>query len=243
MAVEADQYLLPQALVTNHMMMIDPIDNQFDAVNPMFSSVFANPNPLKVESDLSYNVPVSRKRSRDFYSLCTFVGEDISSQIQQQQFEIDQFVVQHTEKVRREIVEKRRRNSMKLISTFEEGVTQILRAKEEEITNMREINHALEDKLKSLCIENQIWRELAQTNEATANTLRNNLKQVLEQLVSNEYQQHNTMAGEDAEDAQSCCESNNDNDNDNDNERMLVEQDSVGSNIKRLCKRCGEAES
>ncbi|KAL2523365.1 WD repeat domain-containing protein [Forsythia ovata] len=36
-----------------------------------------------------------------------------------------------------------------------------------------------EERVKSLCVENQIWRDLAQTNEATANTLRCNLKEVL----------------------------------------------------------------
>lgn len=81
---------------------------------PMYSSVFINQDPLKTDTDLTYNLPVSRKRSRDFSSMCTssdalnvnrnhnhpvkhfaaftFLGEDISSQIQQQQFEIDQFI-------------------------------------------------------------------------------------------------------------------------------------------------------
>ncbi|KAE9587599.1 hypothetical protein Lalb_Chr23g0275641 [Lupinus albus] len=37
----------------------------------------------------------------------------------------------------------------------------------------------LQEKMKSLCVENQIWRELAQTNETTTNNLCRNLEQVL----------------------------------------------------------------
>ncbi|KAI3703733.1 hypothetical protein L1987_73927 [Smallanthus sonchifolius] len=271
MAVEVAR-LLP----TVPMMMTDAIDKQSDGTDrlgyrtvypvsgngvagtlvPMYSSVFANPDPLKAESELTYNFPVSRKRSRDFSSVCTFsdapnvnrspvdrrgtftfLGEDVSSQIQQQQFEIDQFLARHTAKVRSEIDERRRRNSMKLISALEERIAQRLREKDEEILKMTRLNCALEDKVKSLCIENQIWRELAQTNEATANALRSNLKQVLEQVVHGGYRHHNTTAAAVADDAQSCCESNDD------NERMLAEQDSSNSNMNRLCKSCGEAES
>ncbi|XP_076944931.1 putative BOI-related E3 ubiquitin-protein ligase 3 [Bidens hawaiensis] len=242
------------------MMTIGVIDKQSDRTaagttgemfNPMYyysSFFYNNLDPLKTESDLTYSLPASRKRPRDFDATCTFssvnwnpidgstfLGDDVASKIQRQQFEIDQFVARHTEKVRREIEEKRRRNSMKLLSALEEGVTQRLKSKEEEIANMTKLNYALEEKVKSLCIENQIWRELAETNEATANALRMNLKQVLEQVVDSGYgQYHSTPKGEDAavaEDAQSCCESNNG------NESVLLNR------MKRLCKCCGELES
>ncbi|KAJ1406810.1 hypothetical protein SESBI_24785 [Sesbania bispinosa] len=41
-----------------------------------------------------------------------------------------------------------------------------LKAKKE-IEKIGKLNWALEERVKSLCMENQIWRELAQTNEAT----------------------------------------------------------------------------
>ncbi|GJW64169.1 probable BOI-related E3 ubiquitin-protein ligase 3 [Tanacetum coccineum] len=152
-------------------------------------------------------VPVlSRKRSRDNNSYSNsqtmFLGQDImmiSSQIHQQQpFEIDQFIKHHSENVRLEIEAKRRKNSRTLIAALEEGLQHQLRAKEDEIAKMMKLNHALEEKVKTMCIENQIWRELAQTNEATANALRNNLKYVLDYKLG------------DDEDAESCCESSND---------------------------------
>ncbi|KAD6453939.1 hypothetical protein R6Q59_015702 [Mikania micrantha] len=233
-----------------------------ETLPPMYSSAFSIPDLVKADSELTYNLPVSRKRSRYCSSICafsgdeysywnqidhcdtfTFLGDDISSQIQQQEFEIDQFVARHNEEVRMQIKEKRRRNSMKLIAALEEGATQRLRAKEDEIMKMMKLNCALEDKVKSMCIENQIWRELALTNEATANALRSNLKQVLEQVVHGNFRHHNTQAGEDdaavalADDAQSCCESNKG------NELILAEQDSSNSHMNRWCRRCGEAES
>ncbi|GKB62997.1 probable BOI-related E3 ubiquitin-protein ligase 3, partial [Tanacetum coccineum] len=153
----------------------------------------------------NYSVPVSRKRSRDNNSYSNsqtmFLGQDImmfSSQIHQQHLEIGQFIKHHSENVRLEIEAKRRKNSRTLIAALEEGLQHQLRAKEEEIRKMMKVNHALEEKVKSMCIENQIWRELAQTNEATANALRNNLKYVLDYKLG------------DDEDAESCCEISND---------------------------------
>nr|XP_043628201.1 probable BOI-related E3 ubiquitin-protein ligase 2 [Erigeron canadensis] len=254
----------PSTTVVNNLYncnYINPISAAADTLLPMYSAGFT-----ENDSGLTYStLPVSRKRSRDSDSYSsmypfsngpiagnrnlnncrshfTFLGEDISSQIQQQQLEIDQFVAIHTEKVRAEIEDRRKRNSRTIIAALEENITQKLRAKEDEITKMRKLNYALEEKVKSLSIENQIWREVAQTNEATANSLRFNLKQVLEQVVYNEY---NKSSGCDADvtvlsdDAQSCCESNN-----YENACMLPEQDSGNSNERRLmCKSCGKQES
>ncbi|GJU82394.1 probable BOI-related E3 ubiquitin-protein ligase 3 [Tanacetum coccineum] len=100
-----------------------------------------------------------------------------------------------------EIKVKRRRTPRTIITALEEGLQHQLRAKEDEITEMMKLNHALEEKVKTMCIENQIWRELAQTNEATANTLRSNLKYLLDYKLGHDVA---------VEDAESCCESSND---------------------------------
>ncbi|XP_071698627.1 probable BOI-related E3 ubiquitin-protein ligase 3 [Rutidosis leptorrhynchoides] len=219
----------------------------------------ANNAPLKAESGLTCSLPISRKRSRDssdyntLISLVdsqsqnqlkqsrnyTFLGEDISLQIQQQQLEIDQYIAHHTEKLKMEIEERRRQNSRRIIAAIEEQISKRLRAKEEEIVKIAKLNWALEEKVKSLCVENQIWRELAESNEATANALRNNLKQVLEQVVHEDYRQTVACVDEFAEDAQLCCESNNE-------EKKVIENDnctSSSNNNNRLCKKCGREES
>ncbi|GKD27688.1 probable BOI-related E3 ubiquitin-protein ligase 3 [Tanacetum coccineum] len=99
------------------------------------------------------------------------LNEEVASQMYQQQLEIDQFVALHAEKMRSELAEMRRRSAKRLIVAANEGIMKKLKTKEEEITRLNQLNWSLEEKLKSLLVENQIWRELAQTNEATANNL------------------------------------------------------------------------
>ncbi|XP_076904286.1 BOI-related E3 ubiquitin-protein ligase 1-like [Bidens hawaiensis] len=231
-----------------------------------------NNNVLKAESGLTCSIPVSRKRVRDCSDLntllsfvnnnnnnnqnmnmnmnqsqnrCggyTFLGEDISMQIQQQQLEIDQFIAHQTDKVRLDIEERRKRNSRRLIAAVEENISKRLRAKEEEIIKIAKLNWALEEKVKSLCVENQIWRELAQTNEATANALRSNLKQVLEQVVHDEYR--TAACVDEADEAQSCCESNNEENRISLNRVNNIEDCANNNNgNNRLCKTCGKEES
>lgn len=216
-----------------------------DALIPMYGSAMADSvpakTPIKSDSGLSYAIPASRKRSREAVishhpmlsfqpnlrnqqqtdNRCgsfTFMGEDISYQIQQQQLEIDNFIAEHTEKVRMEIEERRKRYSRRIIAAVEESIVNKLRAKEVEIEKMGKLNWALEERVKSLCLENQIWRDLAQTNEATANALRTNLEQVLAQVQDDQDQRQQHQRNENGngeanaaalmEDAESCCGSN-----------------------------------
>ncbi|PWA35265.1 hypothetical protein CTI12_AA611190 [Artemisia annua] len=191
-------------------------------------------------------VVVSRKRSRDnnnSYSnnnSQTFLGQDmIFSQIHQEHFEIDQFVKHHSENMRLEIEAKRRKTSRTLIAALEEGLQHQLRAKEDEIMKMMKLNHALEEKVKTMCMENQIWRELAQTNEATANALRNNLKYVLDYKLGADH-----VA---AEDAESCCESSNDISQNDSACKTTTITNLAGTNDDSLgrimCKGCRKEES
>ncbi|GFZ05762.1 zinc ion binding protein [Actinidia rufa] len=250
---------------------------------PMYNSAMTPANTaMKSDSGLTHALPVSRKRSRDSIhplisfpngqiqnqnsNHCgsfTFLGEDISLQVQQQQLEVHRFIAQHTERVRLEVEERRKRYSRRIIAAVEEGIANRLRAKEEEIEKIGKLNLALEERLKSLCVENQIWRNLAQTNEATANALRSNLEHVLAQ-VNNEQHHANYGAGcgvldADAaamtDDAESCCGSNYAAGDDDDmrtlaafgGEREVV-KDKVDdgdctSKNQRLCRHCGKVEA
>ncbi|XP_068657478.1 probable BOI-related E3 ubiquitin-protein ligase 2 [Aristolochia californica] len=162
--------------------------------------------------------PPTRKRSREFL----FLGEDLSSQIQQQQQEIDQFIAHHTEKLRWELSEKRRRHFRRLFDAVEQNILKRLKAKEDEMEKIGKLNWILEERVKSLSLENQIWRDLARTNEATAIALRTNLEQVLAQDCE-------PAAGEAAaDDAESCCDS--------------TDADSAEP-PSRKCRNCHKAES
>ncbi|XP_062015866.1 probable BOI-related E3 ubiquitin-protein ligase 3 [Rosa rugosa] len=231
---------------------------------------------MQSDSGLTYNVPISttvpRKRSRvdsinpnpNLFSYPTaptshhyknnnsfsFLGEDISMQIQQQQFDIDRLISQHMEKVRLEIEEKRKRQARRIIESVEMGMMKRLRAKEVEIEKIGKMNWALEEKVKSLCIENQIWRDLAQTNEATANALRTNLEQVLAQVKvepnnNNNHNQNDAVAAALMDDAQSCCGSSGGNDEVG-WRAVKGEEGTSGSGTasgSRWCRNCGKEES
>ncbi|XP_047340442.1 probable BOI-related E3 ubiquitin-protein ligase 3 [Impatiens glandulifera] len=173
----------------------------------------------------------SRKRSRDLVTdpspSYNHSSSFVFSQIEQQhQLEIDQLVYQHAEKMKYEITERRNRDVRGIINAIEQGIMKKLKLKDDEISNIINHNSTLEDKVKSLCIENQLWRDLAQNNEATANALRNNLEQVLVQVKN----RSGAGAGSGDDDVVSCCGSNN-------NDEIPV----IG--VDRLCRSCGTAEA
>nr|XP_043621510.1 probable BOI-related E3 ubiquitin-protein ligase 3 [Erigeron canadensis] len=237
--------------------------------------------PPSADSGLTCSFPVSRKRSHDTSSVLSFqngqvvnyndqinnvqnetfafLGHDVSMQMYQQQVEVDRFIANHMEKVRLQIEATRRRNSMRLIVAFEEGIKKKLRSKEEEIAKIGKLNYALEEKVKSLNIESQIWQQMAQTNEATANVLRRNLEQTLTQIQHQQQLQQFRYN----EDVESCCGSNYEelqNTHDQQSKQILVvnnddddqedinytkkkdNNDNNNGNSNRWCRNCGKRE-
>ncbi|XP_010429782.1 PREDICTED: probable BOI-related E3 ubiquitin-protein ligase 2 [Camelina sativa] len=168
----------------------------------------------------------------------SFLGQDIdiSSHMNQQQHEIDRFVSLHMERVKYEIEEKRKRQARMIMEAIEQGLAKRLRVKEEERERIVKVNHALEERVKSLSIENQIWRDLAQTNEATANHLRTNLDQVLAQVndlrCAGGSDADNNNNNNEEDDAESCCGSTT----------KAAKTEEEGRR-KLLCRNCGEEES
>ncbi|KAF8412720.1 hypothetical protein HHK36_000689 [Tetracentron sinense] len=234
---------------------------------PFYNSVISDSVPattttttMKADSCLTYNLPVSRKRSRDSSNSLnafpvpqkdyrcasfSFLGEDISLHIQQQQLEIDWIVAQHTEKVRLEVAERRKRHSRQLVAAVEEGIMKRLKEKEEEMEKIGKLNWVLEERVKSLYTENKMWRDLAQTNEATANALRSSLEQVLAQVKDERFRGSREEEAV-ADDAESCCGSSDFGEDDETTRRLVEtvgEREFVKDKINRLCRNCGEAES
>ncbi|GMJ09991.1 BOI-related gene 3 [Hibiscus trionum] len=226
---------------------------------------------MKSESSLTYNnvLPLPRKRSRDSInptipfpspvqqlhgnnnnsktcSPFSFLGHDFSLQMEQQQLDIDLLVSQHMEKMRVEMEEKRKRQARKIMEAIEGSVMKKIRAKDEEIEKIGKLNWALEERVKSLCIENQIWRDLAQTNQATANALRTNLEQVLAaaaQLKDERTRGINeaaTAAGDEVDDAQSCCGSSWEAEK---WRTLAIPAEEGGIAGGRWCRNCGTEES
>ncbi|XP_019456997.1 PREDICTED: probable BOI-related E3 ubiquitin-protein ligase 3 isoform X2 [Lupinus angustifolius] len=303
MAVEAHHLnLLSPQLININREMMNPIDTNINLYNttqinypsvlPLSGTttttenVFRPPyNTLKSDSSLTYNVPLSRKRSREnsniinypysSYTTTTqnhkksncssfsFLGEDLSLHFQQQQLDINNIIAERLEKVRIEIEEKRKGQLRKFMEAIEVGVMKRLKTKEDEIEKIGKLNWALEEKIKSLCIENQIWRNLAQTNEATANALRNELEQVLIHRAGGDENETTVCPGGAAaalmDDASSCCGSTDGDNKKKDSEGVwrtimgcagMKDKEGSGKGIigknddnMRLCKNCGKEES
>jgi len=142
-------------------------------------------------------------------------------------------VFKQNEKVRMELEEQKMRQSRMLACMIQETIGKKLKEKDEEIQRIGKLNWMLQEKVKSLSAENQVWRELAQTNETTANYLRNNLEQVMAHV--NEGHHHATVAEDDAE---SSCGSNGPADDGEDTAATVG-----GGGLVRMCKNCGVRES
>ena len=108
-------------------------------------------------------------------------------------------------------------SSQDLWDIVEEGFTipadtSALNASQEKELKKNKLNWALEEKVKHLCMENQVWRNIAETNEATANALRCNLEQVLAQRGGMAAAAEEDVGGgatvcggAEMDDAESCC--------------------------------------
>lgn len=154
-----------------------------------------------------------------------------------------------------EIEERKKQQLRRIMAAFGVAMAKKMRQKEEEIEKIVKTNWELEERVKTLCLQNQIWRDLAQTNEATANALRSNLEQVLQQVRENEAVRN---AGELTDDAVSCCGSSGEVEESGRDQKRMRKCDggenwvyrgkklgsySGESDGNRLCKKCGDGES
>jgi E3 ubiquitin-protein ligase BOI-like protein len=149
------------------------------------------------------------------------------------------FVFEQNEKVRMELEEQKMRQSRMLACVIQETIGKKIKEKDEEIQRIGKLNWFLQEKVKSLSAENQVWRELAQTNETTANYLRNNLEQVMAHVKEGH---HHAAVAED--DAESSCGSNNNNAAEDGNDTAAtIGGGQSGGGLVRMCKNCGVGES
>lgn len=208
---------------------------------------------VKADSGLTYanNFQVSRKRIRESINPMmtwpssqiqngnrvngsfTYLGEDISLTVQQQHLETNQLIAQHMEKLRVEIGERRKRHCRRIVAAIEQGIANKLKAKDSEIERIWKLNWELEEKVKSLTVEGQIWRDLATTKEAQAESLRANLDEV------HVFQAWNACRGGDditiiEDDAQSCCGSSGGD---------TARKECSTGGIEKMCRHCGKKES
>ncbi|KAL5097615.1 hypothetical protein RYX36_001942 [Vicia faba] len=223
-----------------------------ESMLPFYQSNVCDQN--RADSGLTYNNPLQRKRSRDLStelvslppqqknrvisSESSSFADQVLYQFQNHQSEIDRILAHHNEKMRMELEEQKMRQSRVLACVIQETVAKKMKEKDEEIQRIGNLNWMLQERVKSLSAENQVWRELAQTNETTANYLRNNLEQVMAHVKEG---QHHAALIED--DAESSCGSNNAAEDVEDAAVAPIFGGGQSGGLARLCKNCGVRES
>ncbi|PVH62997.1 hypothetical protein PAHAL_3G449000 [Panicum hallii] len=120
-----------------------------------------------------------------------------------------------------------------LVAAVEAAAAKRLRAKGEEIERIGRLNWALEERVKSLYVEAQVWRDLAQSNEAAANALRGELQQALD---AQQARCGVVLAG----DAESCCCGENDVGGGTGAGNEGEEDEAGTTSGRRMCTMCGE---
>ncbi|MQL71889.1 hypothetical protein Taro_004232 [Colocasia esculenta] len=105
--------------------------------------------------------------------------EDLVSQLNQQSLEVEAFIRLQNESIRSGLEEARKRHHRALLSATEQSVLRRLREKEAELESASRRNTELEEKIRQLAAENQIWFNVARNNETIVCSLRATLEQVL----------------------------------------------------------------
>ncbi|XP_020153451.1 probable BOI-related E3 ubiquitin-protein ligase 3 [Aegilops tauschii subsp. strangulata] len=144
----------------------------------------------------------NKRRRVDEGASSAVLGEVLAAHAQQQAVAVDHILHRHARKMWAALAEQRRSHLRLIVSTVEARAAKRLKAKDEEIERVRGMNWALEERLRSLYMEAQMWRDVAQSHEAAASVLRADLQRVLDaQAVRG-------GAGGDGDgqdDAESCC--------------------------------------
>lgn len=111
----------------------------------------------------------------------------------------------------------------------------------EQISMMAKLNMALQEKVKNLYAETQLWKDVANTAELSAMSLRKDLENILGKASKmNGLLPTEAVAVE--EDAESCCGSTDSGKNDQEVcQGTTTKSDFIDKN--RMCKKCGERES
>ncbi|WOL01796.1 putative BOI-related E3 ubiquitin-protein ligase 2 [Canna indica] len=149
-----------------------------------------------------------------------------------QSVEIDAFLRLQSEQLRSGFEEARKRHCKALLWAVEQRVAKRLKEKEIELEKAQRRNAELEERLRQVAAESQMWFSVAKNNECIAASLRASLEQVLLQNAA--AVQANEGYGDTEDDAQSCC---------------LAEAPAAAAKEAALppangaCRTCGEGEA
>ncbi|PIA40680.1 hypothetical protein AQUCO_02400026v1 [Aquilegia coerulea] len=167
---------------------------------------------------------------------------DLNSHLLHQNLEIDALILLQNEKLRSGIEEARKRHCRSLLSVLELQVLKRLEEKECELANASRRNAELEEKVKQMNAENQIWFNIAKNNESIVCTLKSSLEQILFQnqgQVKEGYGDSESVT----DDAQSsCCKEDKTTSSSSWKNIEKIVQENNELKQRKYCKVCHENE-
>ncbi|XP_074359314.1 BOI-related E3 ubiquitin-protein ligase 1-like [Apium graveolens] len=112
-------------------------------------------------------------------SAVSMLQQDVTTQIQHQTDEIDQFLLAQLHEMRRKIAEMRQTHYRALLKTAEEAVAKRMREKDLEIEKAFHRNSELQARAAHFSAEAQVWKARAKAQEATAAALQAQLQNAM----------------------------------------------------------------
>ncbi|KAF7103565.1 hypothetical protein CFC21_104546 [Triticum aestivum] len=177
---------------------------------------------------------ITNKRKRDERSSVLGAADVLPAHAQQEAIAVDCILLKHAKQMWTTLAEQGQSHTKRIVSAVEARAAKRLKAKDEEIERIRTMNWALDERLRNLLMEAQMWRDVAQSHEATANVLRGDLQRVLDAQAV-----RGSGSGDGQEDdAESCCWG--------ENQVPLGAEEEVGTPVveerpatgTRMCKAC-----
>ncbi|OAY37365.1 probable BOI-related E3 ubiquitin-protein ligase 2 [Manihot esculenta] len=150
--------------------------------------------------DNSFTGSSSSSLNTSNYQTSMAYSQCFSDDDEKQRQEIDHFIRLQNERLRLFLQEQRKQQLASLMKSIESMAMPLLRQKDEEIAQAAQRITELEDFIKRLEMENQLWQRVAQENEAMVISLNNTIEQLREKGLF--------CFENGAEDAESCCDMN-----------------------------------
>ncbi|KAG6403642.1 hypothetical protein SASPL_135870 [Salvia splendens] len=130
-----------------------------------------------------------------FHQFMTF-SQSVSSHIERQRLEFEQFLNLQNERLRMAMQEQRKQHISVLMTKYEWKSDLLLKQKDEEIAKAANRTTELHNFMKKMEIENLTWQRVAKENEAMIASLNDSIQRLRESAFLSENA---------AEDAESCC--------------------------------------
>ncbi|XP_047973449.1 probable BOI-related E3 ubiquitin-protein ligase 2 [Salvia hispanica] len=160
---------------------------------------------------------ISVENNAQFHQFMTF-SQSVSSHIERQRLEFEQFLNLQNERLRMAMQEQRKQHISVLMTKYEWKSDLLLKQKDEEIAKAANRTTELHNFMKKMEIENLTWQRVAKENEAMIASLNDSIQRLRESAFLSENA---------AEDAESCCD----------------EQEKTETKKKTVCRICNTRNS